>query len=94
MQKHPMILMLALAICHSCKGIPTLDVKQRIFDYQNSRCVERDYRYSSQYIGPFGSQSEVSIEKCDKLIGFDPETYTEVFEWQEARRRDFQRAVK
>jgi len=90
MPKTKKILMAVLAICLSaCQNVPTIDVPQRVYDFNNQRCLERNYRFSAEYIGPRGATVEVDIEKCDLLIGYDPQTYVKVYDWIDERRRDF-----
>lgn len=90
MQKIKLTLILVLVIClNGCGSIPTLNVSQRIYDFKNHRCLERNYQYSAEYIGPRGATIEVPIEKCDLLIGYDPDNYVKVYEWIDGRRKDF-----
>ena len=79
-----MISIMGLTIClNACGSVKPIQVPQRLFDYENSRCLERQYKYSKEYIGPVGSTKEVPIEYCDKMLGYDPETYLKVLKFME-----------
>ena len=97
MQKQSLILILALtAYLSSCRGgFPSIKPQQRcvnilldekIIDdvpYYTGYCRCHLYEWSINNIGRVSESTDYDMMKCNKLIGFEPDTYQEVFMWWE-----------
>ena len=100
MQKLKLILILLLInFLSSCKdGFPTIEPQVRCI---NVLLVEKDvdgdkfysgycrchlYEWSADRIGRVGESVNYDLLKCNKLIGFEPDTYGKVYIWWESIR--------
>ena len=63
---------------------------KRYIDLETSFCLEREYQYSLQNLGPVTKFKNVSIENCDKLTGYDPVSYVRVHNFLDDVRREIQ----
>lgn len=54
--------------------------------YYSGYCRCHLYEWSSDRIGRIGDSVDYSLEKCNKLIGFEPDTYEKVWTWWESIR--------
>lgn len=51
---------------------------KKYIDPETSFCVERDYLYSVDKLGPLNKFKNIPIEKCDKMTGHNPSDYVEL----------------
>ena len=88
MQKLKSRLKILAIIClsTSCQ-IRTLGVNQYLYDFENNVCYQRDYKFSRGYIGKTSDFNEVELVECNKIIGYKPDDYIQVYEWQNEVRR-------
>lgn len=85
----------------SCTEVPTLEVLQRTIaflkiveidgkkyiPYEDAYCNERMYKYSIDYTGPIGYSNTIPLENCNKIVGYDPQTYVLVTDYFEEIRK-------
>jgi len=86
---------ISFLVCLSaCNSIPTIEVTQKKYDVDLNRCVKRQYVFSAEFIGGKGNSVEIPVDQCDELIGYTPDEYIKVFQWQEDRRKDWQEFLR
>jgi len=97
MPKLKLTLMLLLIISlSSCKGgFPTIEPQLRCVSvllnekdvdgdkYYSGFCRCHLYEWTSERIGRVGESVDYELVKCNKLIGFEPDTYGKVYIWWE-----------
>lgn len=90
-------LMLVLTIfLSSCK--PTIKIQVRCVNvlldekiiegvsYHSGYCRCHLYEFTSEHIGRVGESIDYDSMKCDKLVGFDPDTFGTIYMWLESTR--------
>ena len=76
----------------SCKdNFPTIAPQTRCVvvlqsTLEDSYCRCHSYEWTIDRIGRVGESTNYEIQKCDKLIGFEPDTYVNVYTWFESIR--------
>lgn len=77
---------------HSCVSRPTIaDTEQCSIvlaeTLETSYCLCRQYRFSEAFVGaPTEEVFQFPVKKCDRLVGWEPETYAKVARFWEAVR--------
>lgn len=54
--------------------------------YYSGFCRCHLYEWTSERIGRIGESTDYELAKCNKLIGFEPDTYVNVYTWWESIR--------
>jgi len=54
-----------------------------VIDEKNSACFSRKYQFSIDRVGPVGEDEDMALEDCADLIGYSPENYKKVAEFNE-----------
>ena len=73
----------------SCKdNFPTIAPQTRCVvvlqsTLEDSYCRCHLYEWTIDRIGRVGESTNYEIQKCDKLIGFEPDVYVNVYTWWE-----------
>lgn len=57
----------------SIEGIP----------FYTGYCRCHNYEWTIERIGRVGNSIDYSMEKCDRLVGFEPDTYEKIYMWWE-----------
>ena len=97
MQKQKVILMLLLiSFLSSCKNqFPSIEPQVRCVNvlmdekiiegisYHSGFCRCHLYEWNANRIGRVGESTDYELAKCNKLIGFEPDTYTTIYTWWE-----------
>jgi len=100
MQKLPLLVLLTSFLSFpSCVSRPSIDdtpqcspvfvysPDENFIDRQESYCQCRTYRFSISYVGAVsGTITREPIEKCDRLVGWEPVTYARVARFWDAVR--------
>jgi hypothetical protein len=99
MQKLKMKLILPLMILISgCNEFPVITPQKRCVNvlleevvindisYRSGYCRCHLYEWSRDRIGRIGDSTNFPMSKCDKLIGFEPDTYANVWTYWESIR--------
>jgi hypothetical protein len=87
-----------------CQSLPKeVTVTQRFIDLEMvtvngelmidpdlSFCLIREYTYSVDYIGPKSKFQKFPLSECNKVNGYSPRDYTDVYEYMEAVRQEIQ----
>jgi len=87
-------LLLILLISSSCKReFPKIAPQERCFNvllekvviddvaFYSGYCRCHSYEWTIDRIGRVGESQDYEMAKCDKLIGFTPDTYAKVNNW-------------
>lgn len=105
MQKLPMIFVLLLTIFLSgCQTTDRVLVRtqkfmsfeiveingKRYIDPELSFCLEREYKFSLKFLGPTEKFRNVPIEECNKITGYGPLEYVDVYNFLEDARQEIQ----
>lgn len=53
---------------------------------EDSYCRCHLYEWTADRIGRVNESTNYPIQKCDKLIGFEPDTYVSIYTWWESIR--------
>lgn len=61
-----------------------------VVDPELSFCLVREYKYSRDYIGPITKFQRFPLSECNKVNGYAPRDYTDVFEYLDAIRKEIQ----
>lgn len=59
------------------------DKGELVIDEKESACFSRKYQYSIDRIGTLGDDKDVDLEECNGMIGYSPDNYKKVVEFQE-----------
>ncbi|MEY3787126.1 MAG: hypothetical protein RIQ94_184 [Pseudomonadota bacterium] len=91
MQKLKKILILLLiTFLSSCDDFPTIPPQERCVIILESDsgpyCRCHLYHWSAEGIGRIGESKDYDVMKCDKLIGFSPDSSGAIYAWQESVR--------
>lgn len=100
MQKIKKLLILLLIIfLSSCKrDFPAIKIQVRCVNvlldekiiegvsYHSGYCRCHLYEFTSEHIGKVGESIDYDSMKCDKLVGFDPDTFGTIYMWWESIR--------
>lgn len=54
-----------------------------VIDEKRSACFTRKYQFSIDRVGPLGEQKDVDLSECDGMIGYSPDNYKKVAEFNE-----------
>lgn len=97
--KKTLILLLIISTSTSCKdNFPTISpqvrcvnvlLEEKIVDgvpFYSGYCRCHLYEWSSTNIGRISESVNYDLLKCNKLIGFEPDTYEKVWTWWESIR--------
>lgn len=71
--------------------IVEIDGKKYV-DIEQSFCLERNYKYSVDFLGPTEKFRNVDFMKCDRINGYAPRPYVDLFNLQEDVRQEIQNA--
>ena len=52
-------------------------------DYRTGYCRCHLYEWDESHIGRITESVDYSLDRCDKLIGFEPDSYAAVWSWWE-----------
>jgi hypothetical protein len=55
-------------------------------NYYSGYCRCHMYEWAPDRIGRVGDSTDYQITKCNKLIGFEPDTYGNIYNWWESIR--------
>ena len=85
----PLLMLLTIIFLNSCDTFPTIGPKERCLvdlasEEPHCRCYL--YQWNSDTIGKIGPAYDKEIMYCDKLIGYNPEDTTAIYEWKESIR--------
>ena len=95
MPRTNLLLILLLISSPSCKEqIPTIQPQKRCvvvftsreYDKVGGYCRCHQYEWTLEHIGRVGESTDYPLEECDKLIGFQPDTYEVIWSWWESLR--------
>lgn len=90
-----LLILLSINFLSSCKDdFPTIQPKERCVivltekseDSFKGYCRCHLYNWSSESIGRITESQNFPIDKCNKLVGFNPDNSTEIYNWQESIR--------
>lgn len=82
-------MLLSTVFLSSCKdSFPTIEPQTRCVvviqeTLENSYCRCHLYEWNIDRIGRVGESVNYDIQKCNKLIGFEPDTYGNIYNWWE-----------
>lgn len=85
---HKLTLLLIIFLS-SCKDqFPSIEPQTRCVvvlqsTLEESYCRCHSYEWTIVRIGRVGESTNYPIQKCDKLIGFEPDVYVNVYTWWE-----------
>lgn len=90
------IILISLIFLSSCKdNFPSIQPQVRCVSvlldekiiegvpYYSGYCRCHLYEWTSARIGRVGDSLDYTLYKCNKLIGFEPDTYTNIWTWWE-----------
>lgn len=90
-----MLLLIALTSLSCKKGFPSIEPQVRCVNvlldekviegvpYYSGYCRCHLYEWTASNIGRVSDSTNYELQKCNKLIGFEPDTYTKVWTWWE-----------
>lgn len=61
---------------------------KRYIDPELSFCLEREYKFSLEFLGPTEKFRNVPIEQCNKITGYGPLEYVDVYNFLEDVRQE------
>lgn len=59
------------------------DKGELVIDETKSACFSRKYQFSLDRVGPIGENDDEELEACNGMIGYSPENYKKVVEFNE-----------
>lgn len=61
---------------------------KRYIDPELSFCLEREYKFSLEFLGPTEKFRNIPIEECNRITGYGPMEYVDVFNFLEDVRQE------